>query len=213
MGEYFNTSAVVRVGDGRGFVVASAAAGAKRYVFTAGHCLPYFPPCATQSLLHERTYKNIIGSLEGDRTICAECLYVDPIADIAVLGEPDGGELHDAWSAYLHFVDGVSPIRLAADNADLNISPVYLPTLGNDWVPATAKMRNGRRIYLEGVESGIVGGMSGSPILLADGSAIGVLGTSEGAPDTLHTNGGPQARLRRDLPVWLLTDLGLVPTV
>src|SRR5215831_360804 len=44
--------AVLRVGDGRGFVVAGADES-YRYVITAAHCLPWLPPCMSFSKLEE----------------------------------------------------------------------------------------------------------------------------------------------------------------
>jgi len=39
--------------------------------------------------VEETTYKRLLGPLGGKRTVWAECRFVDPIADIAVLGQPD----------------------------------------------------------------------------------------------------------------------------
>jgi hypothetical protein len=40
------TCAVLQVGGGRGFVVE---VNGDRYVITAAHCLPFFPPCHAMS--------------------------------------------------------------------------------------------------------------------------------------------------------------------
>jgi hypothetical protein len=86
--------AVLKVGGGRGFVVEL---GDDRYVITAAHCLPSFPPCLSFSDVSERTYKALLGPLGQEPTVWAECVFVDPIGDIAVLGAPDGQELPDEW--------------------------------------------------------------------------------------------------------------------
>jgi SpoIVB peptidase S55 len=54
---------------------------------------------------------------------------------------------------------------------------------------------------------GIVGGMSGSPILV-DGSAIGVVVSSSGGLHEIHAEGGPNPWLVSHLPGWLLHELG-----
>jgi hypothetical protein len=54
---------------------------------------------------------------------------------------------------------------------------------------------------------GIVGGMSGSPILDGDGAAIGVVSTGSGGIDELHTEGGPNPYLTYHLRGWLLAKL------
>jgi hypothetical protein len=76
--------AVVRVGEGRGFVVAGKHRG-EHLVITAGHCIESLPPCHTGSSLEQRTRK-LLGPLDAEPTVWAECLFVDLIADLAVLG-------------------------------------------------------------------------------------------------------------------------------
>src|SRR5204862_6850477 len=81
------TRAIVAVGHGRGFVVQC---GNARMIVTAAHCLPRFPPRASISLPHQRTYAKLLGKIgTKHRSILAECLYLDPIRDIEVLGEPE----------------------------------------------------------------------------------------------------------------------------
>jgi hypothetical protein len=84
---------IVTVGDGRGFVVEGIRSDL--LVVTAAHCLPFFPPCHGDSELVERTYGSLLAPLGGESAISAECLFVDPIADIAVLGSPDISSLGD----------------------------------------------------------------------------------------------------------------------
>jgi hypothetical protein len=81
------TASVVRVGDGRGFVVEHRG---KRLVLTAAHCLPrdedgnvIMPPPHPWSYLPERTYPKLLGLLGAEPTFWAECLFVNPVADIA----------------------------------------------------------------------------------------------------------------------------------
>jgi hypothetical protein len=45
-------SSIIRVGDGRGFVIA---AREKRYIVTAAHCLPVLPTP------QEETYRDLVG--------------------------------------------------------------------------------------------------------------------------------------------------------
>ena len=77
---------VVRVGDGRGFVVELKLG---TVVVAAAHCLPILPPAHSASYLEERTYQALLGPLGTQPTVWAECRFVDPVADIAVLGPPD----------------------------------------------------------------------------------------------------------------------------
>jgi hypothetical protein len=69
---------------GRGFVVE---AGHQRFVLTAGHCLPHLLPSHPDAL-EERIYPKLLGPVGEDPGIRADCLVVDPVADLAVLGSP-----------------------------------------------------------------------------------------------------------------------------
>ena len=85
--------AVLRVREGRGFVVASKLQRWERLVITARHCLPRLPPSHTGSYLEGRTNKRLLGPPDAEPTVWAECLFVDPISDLAVLGAPDSQAL------------------------------------------------------------------------------------------------------------------------
>jgi hypothetical protein len=62
-------AAILKVGEGRGFVVESAN---QRLVITAAHCLPYFPPCASVSQPEEHTYQKLLGHIEGMPKVWAD---------------------------------------------------------------------------------------------------------------------------------------------
>lgn len=42
----------------------------------------------------------------------AECLFVDPVADIVVLGSPDGQELQDQSEAYEALIEIAIPLPI-----------------------------------------------------------------------------------------------------
>ncbi len=91
--------AVVAVGGGRGFVV-EARNQYYRAIITAAHCLPHLPPAHPAMNLEEITYKRLLGSLGAECSVWAECLFVDPIGDIAVLQGPDNQECHEEAGQY-----------------------------------------------------------------------------------------------------------------
>jgi hypothetical protein len=202
--------AVVTVGDGRGFIVKHAqprrvisgqnqykVVEVIRYIITAAHCLPFFPPCHPTSYLNERTYQAVLGPLEADPTIWAECVFADPVADIAVLGPPDNQELWAQCEAYEALVDAATlPIADAAAS-----SPAWLLSRECQWVRCQVE-NNGAGWWIRDAVQPIVGGMSGSPILSDEGAAIGLVSISSGtgAP---HVEGGPNPRLAYNLPRWL----------
>jgi hypothetical protein len=80
-------ASVLTVGAGRGFVVES---GANRYVLTAAHCMVSsikedLPPCIAAAGAEELTYPKLLSPLGGDPWVWAQCLFVDPTADIGRL--------------------------------------------------------------------------------------------------------------------------------
>lgn len=193
--------AVITVGGGRGFIVETAG---HRLVVTAAHCLPHFPPAASITSTQERTYVELLGPLgNGAPKVGAECLFADPIGDIAVLGSPDCQEVYDEAVAYEELTEDVPPLRIA-DAPER--APAWLLTLDRQWIRCEVKHVGGP-LWIENAAAPIMGGMSGSPILDADGGAIGVLCASAGTGNVAHTEGGPNPRLSESLPGWLLRQL------
>jgi hypothetical protein len=95
----------------------------QRLVITAGHCLPRLPPSHTASYIWERTYERLLGPLDAkEPTVWAECLFVDPIADLAVLGVPDGQELIDENKQYEVLTRTMTPLRVASVGARVGSS-------------------------------------------------------------------------------------------
>lgn len=196
------THGVVRVTtEGRGFVMDTGELRAGRVVITAAHCLPHIPmefPIEDE----ERTYSNLLGSLGDDPTVWAQCLFVDPVADLAVLGSPDDQVLSSQSTEFYSWVEGLVPFRLGAirDNRDT----CWLLSLDGTWCQGSVRaMGHGYApLWISGVEAGILGGMSGGPIVIADGSAIGVVTLAFGSSDFMMDARCP--RLTHDLPGLLL---------
>lgn len=198
-------SSVVRVGDGRGFVIEGAD---DRFIVTAAHCLgTSVVPCASFSFLEERTYQSLVAKIGETPTVSAECFFIDPIADIAVLGPPDSqtlGKQHDAWEI---LVDEAVPLSVSEAPEQ---GPAWLLSLDGRWFHCDVWRHPSPHgpLWISKAVEGIAGGMSGSPILGNDGSAIGVVCTGHGDDDA-STEGGPAPRLAAHLPGWLLQEVGL----
>jgi hypothetical protein len=185
------STAVVTVGDGRGFVIEHDAA---RYVITAAHCLPHLPPANLASYQWERTYGKLLAPVGGEPAVWAECLFVDPIGDIAVLGQPDDQALPDEADGYDELVDNAVPLPVGdlvftRRPSKMKGNPrepweahaeVFLLTLRGRWISAQASSlgitRPGHTLWFD--PDPTEGGMSGSPIVTADGKAVGVVGSS-----------------------------------
>lgn len=188
--------AVVRVGGGRGFVVS----GHHRYerlILTAAHCLPSWPEAQpdTWDALHQ----NLLGPLGAQPTVWADCLFVDPVGDVAILGSPDNQELGEQADAYAILVEQAVPLRIADVVLD---EPVWLLSLDGVWFESPAD-HLGMDLILSQTSQPIRGGMSGSPIVQR-GAAVGLVSNSHGGRDHERHHEGYEPRLVRHLPGWLL---------
>jgi hypothetical protein len=201
-------SSVITVGDGRGFVVIDKREN--RFVITAAHCLPHLPPGHCSSHVEEQIYPNLLGPLGNKHTVWAECFFVDPIADIAVLGCPDNQRFFDEADAYDALMISATPIRIAAAPVK---GPAWLLSLEGKWFHCIVEYINriDGPLFICKTAQPIMGGMSGSPVISADGAAIGIVSLSSnaegffGQPDGCEDeNGMPNPRLLRDLPGWML---------
>lgn len=196
------SKSIVQVGEGRGFVVEGA--DGVRYVVTAAHCLPFLPPPCSFSDNEECTFE-VLGPLGTSPTVWALCLFVDPVSDIAVLGAPDSQDQFHKCKAYEDFVGMAMPLSLRW---------VQQPERG--WIFTldaerwfSCRVEAPRAIWIWEAAEPIRGGMSGSPIVGDDGSAIAVLCTSDGSGDDDvedDREGGPNPGIR-NLPGWFLDEL------
>lgn len=198
--------AIVRVGDGRGFLM-DAGDEYGRIVVTAAHCLPQLPPAHGASHTQERTYPALLGSLDDEPpSIWTECLFADPVADLAVLGRPDDQALADETAAFDAFVNGRPVLRMKVlpivPRWQKDLMPIagHLLSLNGVWLPCNIISRDG--LFLRDVE--IAAGMSGSPAIV-DGYAVAVVALASSVPGAFGH--GPQARLSGDLPVRLVRAL------
>jgi len=189
------TSGVITVGLGRGFVVDGAG---ERLVITAAHCLPSLPQALPSFGIESRTYGPLLALRGEEPRAWAVCRFVDPIADIAVLGAPDDQHAADyqalmGTATALSFGDAVRrPVNFWA--------PARLLSLDGRWFSCTIRHFGGP-LWITHAAERVHGGMSGSPIVAEAGTAIGVVCTT-----TSPREGGPNARLSHNLPGWLLGD-------
>ena len=87
--------------------------GQGRYVITAAHCLPQLPPPHPTSYTEERTYAKLLSSIKRKRRgVWAECFFVDPVADLAVLGSPDNQALWGEAEAYNALTERAVPLPI-----------------------------------------------------------------------------------------------------
>jgi hypothetical protein len=170
-----------------------------KLVITAAHCLPFFPPCVAASYLSERTYERLLGPIGAEATVWAECLFVDPISDLAVLGQPDNQALYEEADSYDALLNDLTPLPIK-DAPEK--SRAWLLSLDGQWFECVAQ-HSGGPLSITAATQGIRGGMSGSPIINDAGHAVGVLCLGSGRDGDLATEGGPNPRLACNLPAWL----------
>jgi hypothetical protein len=217
--------ALVKVGGGRGFLLGDL-------IVTAAHCLAR--PPTTIARPEERMYPiGPLGSGKPSALVLVECIFYDPIADIAVLEESE----HDVECAFETLVNSLKHLK-AAEAVPPIVDPLPYPVIGSEG-PATvetslerySKPQLGWLIGLSGrpimceitpcprgalfigkAAEPIEGGMSGSPILNAEGAAVGVLVCSAGRAITgLTFEGGPNPELLDVLPRWLINRVLVKP--
>lgn len=206
--------AVIKVGGGRGFVMEIAEPNpskkevmvmGKRYplprfirrriVMTAAHCLPHLPPAHPWADTHEKTYR-ILGLLGTRPTILAECLFADPVDDLAVLGAPDSNVYDRAVDRWHTLMEKTNSLAIDVEKLERHTTG-WLLFINGRWNRCTVRRGGQRGIWIANATNGIVAGMSGSPILSDNGRVIGLVSNSS----------GPQPFLARSLPVWLVESL------
>ena len=194
---------VITVGEGRGFVVEHRG---EHLVVTASHCLPWLPSGFGIAYSEEHVYRNMLGPLGSVPTVACECLFINPIADVAVVGVPDTQTYSDEAEGYRALLQHATPFRIieAPEKAR-----GFLLSLEGEWFGCQVQWMEGidGPLWVSKPARPIEDGMSGSPIVSETGNAIGILATSmmqsekDAATDE---SGASNPRLIRDLPLWLL---------
>jgi hypothetical protein len=210
----FPIAAVVRIGDaGRGFILEVA--DCCRYVVTAAHCVPAerLPTPHLANSTTELTFPQLIGPLakEAKPTIWGELYAFSLTDDVAAFQAPDGQDLYDQHSKYEKFIDAAAlkigtfpPSVPSWQWDDVPGSPAWVLSLDCIWTPCTVHT-TGRFITTHGAK--IEAGMSGSPILNADGAAIGLISTSSDSDNpavNIRFGLDRHPSLADCLPPWLL---------
>ena len=136
----------------------------RRLVITAAHNLPDWPPEHACPSSWDKTFR-LLGKLHSNKSdVYAECLYVNPVADIAVLGCPDEQEPNYDPDLYHELTDDAPVLQIGKPRS----GPGWVLSIDGRWVRTTLDVRCD--VYGTSLWIGpTVAGQSGSPILnLAD---------------------------------------------
>ena len=195
MPDNYARGSVIQVGEGggRGFFVE---AGGEPYVVTAAHCVEKPPEPHACNGVNELVYPNFLGFMGGPRNIWAECVFIDPVADVAVFGEPDPQALWEHAEAFQEFAEqagffSLGRLRLRREKFRLSDGSKHIGnlkfsgrgemfSLDGQWFSCHVESYGWTFISIPKATQPILGGMSGSPVVLPSGLAIGVISSSQG---------------------------------
>ena len=143
-----------------------------RLVITAAHCLPFLPPAQSFFEPKEHIYGPLLAHLGDEPRAWAVCRFVDPIADIAVLGS--AGHPHaDQYKALMETATALSIGGTLRHPVNFWV-PARLLSLDGRWFSCTIRHFGGP-LWITHAAERVHGGMSGSPIVAEAGTAIGVV--------------------------------------
>jgi hypothetical protein len=149
--------------------------------------------------------RRVLAPLGKKPSIIAECLFVDPISDTAVLGPPGNEELTGECDDFLE-ASAALPLGTLTPkfNAELG---AWLLGLDDKPFRCRARYHNEGSLWVADAAKPICGDMSGSPILAGNGAVIGIVSIARKAKDGVledGNDGGPNPRPDANLPAWLL---------
>ena len=180
-------------------------------ILTASHCIEYTTD------IRMAANEDFIECFEANgRQYMASPKAVEPVSDIAVLGEPDNQTFTEQADNYLEFVRSVVPVPIFMDTLELR-KPfrVWIRSHNDAWVKGEAQMNwpECARIWVKATEP-IEGGASGGPIVNDNGELVGLVSMiSDPQPRDISLGqevigmAGPTAYPQQALPVWILDNI------
>lgn len=168
------------------------------FVLTAAHCVnvPYTGEALNDHLLEE---------IETEKeTFPMEIYAVEPVNDIAVLGEVDCDLPEIEKDKYLSFIDNTKPVPIyMSKHASKGSLEVHVFTHLNKW--------NSGELFYDGIHGNacikyykkIIGGTSGSPVVTSEGELIGLVSNSDEQKNE-NRYVGTCPLICFALPVWII---------
>jgi hypothetical protein len=137
--------------------------------------------------------------------VFAECAFVDPVADIAVLKCPNYYELTQPYDKFFAAL-ATLPLGKLKPKFDAELRGWLLSLDGKPFQCHVKYLEDGP-LSLEEAAQPIVPGMSGSPILAENGAVIGLVSTNSERDGVPANEAGLIPRPDTNLPGWLLRQL------
>lgn len=195
------TDSIVKVGKGRGFVIADGwRDGLPPLVVTAAHCVQKMPVAHLDRYLEEQTFP-LLGPLFGQPRVWAMVLFYDPIGDVAVLGQPDNQTMSKQADEYEELLADCKPLVIEAAPPAKGSGFVF--DLKGKCRPITYTCWNGFPaqpwVHVKGYS--FTGGMSGSPVVTG-GRALALV--AAGSSDDDEYANTPSPSLSAAIPSRLL---------
>jgi hypothetical protein len=168
------------------------------FILTAAHCINW-----------ELTGGMTLGDyfLEkvecGGREFLASVFAVEPVNDIAVLGEPDNQALSEEADLFQEVMESVQPVPLNLEEFELfEEFPAFIFTHKGNWLKAQAQQcREKSGNFALSSPMQIEGGTSGSPIVDTEGKLLSLVSW---ASETKGPCRGSGPRPQWALPRWVL---------
>ncbi|MBA4106061.1 MAG: hypothetical protein C0485_09905 [Pirellula sp.] len=173
-------------------------------VITAAHCIGW---SLEGGMALGDTYHEEIETASGVRFFTSP-IFIDPIADIAVLGPVDDQQpsLRSHYASFCDFSESVSGLKLSTVNPDLFAKiPLRVRTHTGEWNSGYGQFCEPlRRLLFCETSQQIIGGTSGSPILDKNGDVMAVISHGTDMRDGDEFCEGSAGFAARCLPAWVV---------
>ena len=173
-------------------------------VITAAHCIGW---SLEGGMALGDTYLEEIETASGARFFTSP-IFIDPIADIAVLGPVDDQEpsLGSHFKKFCDFSYSVSGLELSTVKPELFTKiPLRVRTHTGEWNPGYGQFcqPSRRSLFCETTQQ-IIGGTSGSPFLDSTGAVLAVVSHSNEMRDEDEFCQATAGFAARCLPLWVV---------